>query len=83
MHTKDGRLKKFRKKEKHQQKQLTVRSGGDSTRKREPVTKKEARDRNAYPQEERVDKEEGSANEEDDDAAKSRKLLHRLARQSK
>ncbi|XP_011660574.2 KAT8 regulatory NSL complex subunit 1 isoform X2 [Strongylocentrotus purpuratus] len=82
LHTKDGRLKKFRKKEKHQQKQLTVRSGGDPTRKRELVTKKEARDRNVYPQEERVEKEEGSANEEDDDAAKSRKLLHRLARQT-
>ncbi|XP_054751314.2 KAT8 regulatory NSL complex subunit 1-like isoform X1 [Lytechinus pictus] len=80
LHTKDGRLKKFRKKEKHQ-KQSAVRSSGDSSRKREPVVKKETRNKSAFV-ENKVEKELGSANEDDeDDAAKSRKLLQRLARQ--
>ncbi|XP_072174030.1 uncharacterized protein [Diadema setosum] len=80
-HGKDGRIKKFRRKEKHhRQKQHSARGSGDSTRKREDI-KKESKDKEATMEKDIAVKDDFSLKEEDDEAARSRKLLHRLARQ--
>ena len=97
VHGKDGRLKKFRKKDKHrQQKKRGMQGSGDrslvkkhaSSAKKEPKEVKEVKETKpavVEPKVEEMAQQEaaGSGPEEDDDAARSRKLLHKLARQSK